>query len=576
MLHIRNVISPIRHGVLILIYLLFFFSGAAALAFETLWFHQAALVLGNSVWASSTVLASFMCGLALGNYLIGRWQNGRNHNPLILYGSLEAVIGLTGALIVLYLPGLGRHIAPFLYSFESEIIRCTSRLIISFTSMAVPATCMGMTLPVLVKALTAHKQEFGKAIGSLYGLNTLGAVFGCLATELVLIEELGIRNTGLFVGFVNLSLCFICLLNYKKFSAGWSCSIAANDLTGAVNTNIRKILCGRWQFLLSCLLAGASLLSLEVIWFRFLQLFSFATSESFAVMLATVLAGISLGSVFAAVRMIGDRKSQSSAETLSIYAGAAVLLCYQSFQLIDENLLRIGLTDPRVLPFYSLILMFPVSFISGALFTSLAALYKNDQQDEIRAAGIFTLWNTVGAMLGSILGALAALPLLGIEYSIVIISLVYLAIWVLIVSASNTKKLTISRAASLLVFLIVLVQFPHDLMRKKYIASAMSRYTLRKSKTSFPILLTTKEGLTETLSLISHRIFDKPMATQLVTNGHSMTGSFTKAKRYMKLYAYLPAAMLNRPKDSLLISYGVGRNRWCNIRHTIDREIRCR
>ena len=51
---------------------IFFLSGVAGLVFETLWFHQTGLALGNSVWASSLVLAGFMGGLALGNGLAGR------------------------------------------------------------------------------------------------------------------------------------------------------------------------------------------------------------------------------------------------------------------------------------------------------------------------------------------------------------------------------------------------------------------------------------------------------------------------------------------------------------------------
>src|SRR5688572_31045813 len=53
--------------------LIFFLSGAAALLFETLWFRLAGLVFGNSVWAASLVLASFMGGLALGNTLAARY-----------------------------------------------------------------------------------------------------------------------------------------------------------------------------------------------------------------------------------------------------------------------------------------------------------------------------------------------------------------------------------------------------------------------------------------------------------------------------------------------------------------------
>ena len=50
----------------------FFVSGVAGLLFETLWFSQAGLVLGNSIWASSLVLAAFMGGLAVGKTT--QWQ----------------------------------------------------------------------------------------------------------------------------------------------------------------------------------------------------------------------------------------------------------------------------------------------------------------------------------------------------------------------------------------------------------------------------------------------------------------------------------------------------------------------
>jgi len=49
---------------------IFFVSGAAGLIFEALWFRQTGLTFGNSVTASSLVLASFMSGLALGSALV--------------------------------------------------------------------------------------------------------------------------------------------------------------------------------------------------------------------------------------------------------------------------------------------------------------------------------------------------------------------------------------------------------------------------------------------------------------------------------------------------------------------------
>jgi hypothetical protein len=90
---------------------LFFLSGAAALLFETLWFHQAGLTFGNSVWASAIVLSSFMAGLALGNGAMARY-GARVRRPVRFYAALEAVIAVTGVALVFVLPLLSEWLAP--------------------------------------------------------------------------------------------------------------------------------------------------------------------------------------------------------------------------------------------------------------------------------------------------------------------------------------------------------------------------------------------------------------------------------------------------------------------------------
>jgi spermidine synthase len=65
----------------LLLCVILFFSGAAGLLFETLWFRVAGLTLGNSVWASNIVLASFMAGLAAGNAIAAR-HGERVRRPL--------------------------------------------------------------------------------------------------------------------------------------------------------------------------------------------------------------------------------------------------------------------------------------------------------------------------------------------------------------------------------------------------------------------------------------------------------------------------------------------------------------
>ena len=90
---------------------IFFLSGSAALIFETLWFRQAGITFGNSVWASSLVLSSYMGGLALGNTLAARFGH-RVRNPIAAYAALELMIAIVGLTLVFILPALSGALVP--------------------------------------------------------------------------------------------------------------------------------------------------------------------------------------------------------------------------------------------------------------------------------------------------------------------------------------------------------------------------------------------------------------------------------------------------------------------------------
>src|SRR5262245_33458878 len=126
----------------LLLGLICFLSGASALIFEAVWFHRASLAVGNSVWASSLVTASFMAGLALGSRLVA--VHGRRiRNPLRFYAVLEATIGLSGLAVALALPvltpALARVFAPLV---DSPPLLNLARLLLSLAIMVVPATAM--------------------------------------------------------------------------------------------------------------------------------------------------------------------------------------------------------------------------------------------------------------------------------------------------------------------------------------------------------------------------------------------------------------------------------------------------
>jgi hypothetical protein len=79
--HLRRLPVP-------LLALLFLGSGVSALIYQVLWLRLLALVFGVTVHAATTVLASFMAGLAIGSAFAGRIADGATQ-PLRWFGFVE-------------------------------------------------------------------------------------------------------------------------------------------------------------------------------------------------------------------------------------------------------------------------------------------------------------------------------------------------------------------------------------------------------------------------------------------------------------------------------------------------------
>ena len=194
---------------------IFLISGASALAFETLWFHQAHLTFGQSVWASSLVLSAFMIGMALGNWLSGRYGR-RVRSELAAYAGLELLVAFSGLALVYGLPGVGRAFAPLVQPLAAHpVLLNLLRLAGAWVLLVLPASAMGMTLPLLAQAAGHWDLNFGRVLGLLYGANTLGAVLGALLTETFLLERWGVRGSALCAGALNLVAAGAALLLWR-------------------------------------------------------------------------------------------------------------------------------------------------------------------------------------------------------------------------------------------------------------------------------------------------------------------------------------------------------------------------
>ena len=165
------------------------------------------LVIGNTVFAITTVLTAFMGGLALGSFLAGRYA-GNLKNPLRTYGLLEGGIGLYALLLPLLIAGT-EPLFRFVYQGlnPSFYVFGLLRFVVCGTLLLVPTTLMGATLPVLSQYFVARKANLGWKVGLLYGVNTFGAVLGCSLAGFVLIPALGVSWTIYGAALLNLAIC---------------------------------------------------------------------------------------------------------------------------------------------------------------------------------------------------------------------------------------------------------------------------------------------------------------------------------------------------------------------------------
>jgi spermidine synthase len=529
-----------------------FLSGIGALIFETLWLRVSGLAFGNSVWSAALILSSFMAGLALGNAIAAFWRT-RRWRPLHLYAVLEVLVAIFGCTIVFALPLMGGWLQPVFQTLWSHhAVLLGLRFVLSFLILLMPTTAMGLTLPVLIEDPAVQQISFGRAIGFLYGANTLGAVAGAVLGEACLIATFGLRGTSLAAGLASCIAAAIALL-VARYGSG--------VITKSFPQRLDEIHWPPWRLLLVSFGTGGILLALEIVWFRFLRLYVPSTSMAFAVMLAVVLAGIGLGGVVSGAIHSRSVRPNRLVPVLLLLAATATLLSYLYFPagLIQT---RAGMFDLswRAIALISLALMFPVAILSGMLFPSIATTIQACVGDRMNSTGITTLFNTTGAAAGPLLASFLLLPGIGYQWSLVLCAGSYVLLGIIASERSSWSVrqpiglITIALGAGAILLIGIV---PHH-RAESHFSDASRPYETGDHGDVIAHVVKRIEGSSDTLQLLRSDLFGEPYYYRLLTNSFSMSATTPRSQRYMRLFAYLPLAFRPESTDVLLICYGCG------------------
>ncbi|MFC2091565.1 spermidine synthase, partial [Elusimicrobiota bacterium] len=503
------------------------------------------LSLGNSVFSTAIVLSSFMGGLALGNLLITCWGY-KIRSPLRFYAFLEIMIGVSTLALVLSIPIITVTMLPiYRLLLNNPVLLNTFRTAVSFFLMLFVTTAMGATLPVFVKVLYTKNRIYGRILGSLYGCNTMGAVFGLIITEVFLVKYFGLTGTAAIAAGFNLLAAITILIISGKHSSTYTLN-ADSDPAAAEKINRKTI-----KIIITSFFSGFVLLALEIVWFRFMCIFYPGYSMNFTIMLATVLGGISLGGLFASSWIKKNPHAHHNIPVVFIINSIAIIILYTLFALILE-IAELFFSNISIF-ISSLFLMFPVSFISGILFTLLGKTLHISIKSGTRTTGLLSLSNTTGSMLGALFSGLFAISHMGIEKSFFLYAFIYMVMAFITFDKNYfipLKKRILYPSILLIILSILMLSFPFGLMENHYSIVKSPFIKNDEKRTAY------KETLTEIIQYFRKDLLGEPYYYRLVTNTYSMSTTRLKGKRYMKLFVYLPMAVLDEPKNALLLCYG--------------------
>ena len=539
------------------IFLFFFISGATGLIYEVVWTRLLTLVMGNTHYSISTVLTAFMGGLALGSYVGGKLID-RKFNPLYAYAFLEAGIGLYCLLI----PSLIDLVFPvfkliYLNFGDSYTQASLARFLVCVTILILPATFMGATLPVLSKYISKNEALIGKDVGSLYSINTFGAVFGAWASAFIFMRIWGVQSTIWIAALLNLAISAVIFLVFRP---------PLKDKGHDVRTDVHSILDKREKLiLLSFGVSGMVALVYQVTWNRIFSLLLGSSVYAFSLILTVFILGLAFGTASFSrfLSKFSDFMKVYGITQLVIGLFALAIIplfgqipfanrwIYENWGLQFES---VQLANFLVI----FVLIFIPTFFMGAQFPLVIKLTARKLETLGHHVGRAYAFNTIGAIVGSFVAGFILIPGLGLQTTLIsgVFLNILLGIGILALGSKLKFNTKVYVLPLVLMFSILTAKSIGPWDKSVISSGSFMPYRiadLKEAELKQNKILFFKEGMHTTVTTelsVSGNIF-------LRVNGKT-DASLALDMRTQLLSGYLPMLFHPNPKSALVIGQGSG------------------
>lgn len=409
-----------------LVVLLFLVSGSTGLLYEVAFGKLLGYVFGATAYAVSTVLASFMGGLALGAHVGGK-HAAKFKKPLAAYGVLEILVGLVCAISPVALEALTSVYVSLAQKAPGSLATITAlRAVMAVGVVIVPTVAMGATLPILSRVVAGERGSGSeRRLSILYAINTAGGAFGALASAYAILPALGVRGTIWAAAIANIVIGTTAFVLGSRGGEASAKSFEVKPLDAAgvesPTTSDRE-----GTMLAFAFASGFVVFAAEVVETHLLALLIGNSAYAFGLMLAVFLVCLAIGAArshaFAARH--GDR-------AMTVGLGAAALSLAITMPLWAE-LPRLFLLAGKHVHSWGgrevvraiaalVILAVPTVFL-GTTFPLLLGRVAA-RRDVAARVGKLTVANTIGTIFGSILTGYFVLPRLGSQGSLLAVTL---------------------------------------------------------------------------------------------------------------------------------------------------------
>ncbi len=543
-------------------------TGFTGLAYEVAWQKYLAILLGSHAEATAAVLGIFLGGLSAGYAIFGRLTRrvveraqtrGEAPRLLYIYALVEAGIGLY-ALLFPWTFGLAQKLSLVGPTGTGSAFAFDVGL--SALLLGPPTVLMGGTIPILTLVLAGSLDRATRVHAWVYGSNTAGAFAGALAGGFVLIPVLGLDSV----------MSAMACLNLVAAAGFWQLDrrhreLAPDPSPSPLAQTVPRL--GAWAAV--ALLAGFAMMTLQTILNRIGGLAFGSSQFTFAMVVAVFVLCIALGSLGVSAFNRIPRGFVVGSQWLLVF------LLFPLYVLMGDapywaHVIRV-IFRPIELAFYGyqiaiftgllLLLAVPIG-LSGALLPLLFHELRREVRDLGSVAGRLYAWNTIGSLLGALVGGYVLFFWLDLHH-------IYRVVMGTVAVGAALLTLLVFRPLPRWVPVLILLPTlgaiwllpawsEQRLSSGLFRAREPMRYSFRGPSEMFehrrrgkPIFY--QDGPTSSVAVVESE--GKPETRSIIVNGKP-DGNLEADYPTMALSALIPALMAERYERAFVIGWGTG------------------